>query len=157
MFTSKHHDGYCNWPSTYSYGWNSMDVGPKRDVVGELKKAFDERHPDLHFGLYYSLYEWFNPIYVKDRENNFTTRLFFKNLNYFLGSTSYFSISRRHREFVENKMWPEMKELVTKYEPHVLWVDGDWETYPSYWDSQGIMAWMYNESPSRDSIVTNDR
>ncbi len=54
-------------------------------------------------------------------------------------------------------MWPEMKELVTKYEPHVLWVDGDWETYPSYWDSQGIMAWMYNESPSRDSIVTNDR
>ena len=75
MFTSKHHDGYCNWPSTYSYGWNSVDVGPNRDVIGELKKAFDERHPDIHFGLYYSLYEWFNPIYMKDRANNFTTRL----------------------------------------------------------------------------------
>jgi alpha-L-fucosidase len=38
VFTSKHHDGYCNWPSSYSYGWNSMDVGPKRDVVGELQQ-----------------------------------------------------------------------------------------------------------------------
>ena len=74
VFTSKHHDGYCNWPSTYSYGWNSMAVGPRRNVIGELSDAFRTNHPDIHFGLYYSLFEWFNPIYVRDRENNFTTR-----------------------------------------------------------------------------------
>ena len=74
VFTSKHHDGFTNWPSTYTFGWNSKDIGPKRDVIGELKKAFQQRHPDLHFGLYYSLFEWFNPMYLKDKANRFTTR-----------------------------------------------------------------------------------
>lgn len=34
-FTSKHHEGYTNWPSKYSWNWNSMDVGPGRDIVGK--------------------------------------------------------------------------------------------------------------------------
>ena len=38
VFTSKHHDGFTNWPSTYTFGWNSMDVGAKRNVVGEEGK-----------------------------------------------------------------------------------------------------------------------
>ena len=74
VFTSKHHDGFTNWPSSYTYGWNSMDIGPKKDVLKELKTAFTERHPDLHFGLYYSLFEWYNPIYLKDKNNNYATR-----------------------------------------------------------------------------------
>jgi alpha-L-fucosidase len=51
-----------------------MDIGPKKDVLKELKTAFTERHPDLHFGLYYSLFEWYNPIYLKDKNNNYATR-----------------------------------------------------------------------------------
>ena len=82
VFTSKHHDGFTNWPSTYTFGWNSEDIGPKRDVVGELKKAF-ERHPDVHFGLYYSLFEWFNPMFLQDQSNQFTTRCDFKTSNIF--------------------------------------------------------------------------
>ncbi len=74
VFTSKHHDGFCNWPSTYTYGWNSMAVGAQRNVLGELSAAFRSRHPDVHFGLYYSLFEWFNPIYLKDKGNKFATR-----------------------------------------------------------------------------------
>ena len=26
----------------------------------------------IHFGLYYSLFEWFNPLYLSDQEANFT-------------------------------------------------------------------------------------
>lgn len=74
VFTSKHHDGFANWASAYSYGWNSQAIGAKRDVLGELKSAFEEHHPDIHFGLYYSLYEWFHPVYLKDKESNFTSR-----------------------------------------------------------------------------------
>ena len=34
VLTSKHHEGFTNWPSKQSFSWNSMDVGPKRDLVG---------------------------------------------------------------------------------------------------------------------------
>ena len=47
VLTSKHHDGYCLWPSkeaSTSYGmpWNSVVSGPKRDLVGDLTTAVRE-------------------------------------------------------------------------------------------------------------------
>jgi len=45
---SSHHDHFDNWDSTY-HEWNSVKVGPKRDIVGELKKAADKH--GLRFGL----------------------------------------------------------------------------------------------------------
>jgi len=34
VLTSKHHEGYTLWPSIYSFSWNSMNVGPQKDLVG---------------------------------------------------------------------------------------------------------------------------
>ena len=41
LLVSKHHDGYCLWPSRYSPGWNSVETGPHRDICGELTEAQD--------------------------------------------------------------------------------------------------------------------
>lgn len=54
-----------------------MDVGPHRDLVGELSDAIRSQ-TKLHFGLYHSMFEWFNPLYKKDAMNNFTTQEFVK-------------------------------------------------------------------------------
>lgn len=54
-------------------------------------------------------------------------------------------------------MQPEMEELIREFTPDVLWVDGDWEAQPEYFESQKFLAWLYNESPSKDTVVTNDR
>jgi alpha-L-fucosidase len=54
-------------------------------------------------------------------------------------------------------MLPEMRELITTFEPQVLWSDGDWEAVPEYFGSKDFLAWLYNDSPVKDVIVTNDR
>lgn len=77
VLTTKHHEGYTLWPSKSSFSWNSMDVGPRRDIVGEFSRAV-RKSRKLHLGLYHSLFEWFNPLYLLDKESNFTTRNFVK-------------------------------------------------------------------------------
>ena len=50
VLTSKHVEGFTNWPSKVSFNWNAMDVGPKRDLVGGfniLKDVLATHHPTL--------------------------------------------------------------------------------------------------------------
>ncbi|CAG9862030.1 unnamed protein product [Phyllotreta striolata] len=132
VLTSKHHEGYTLWPSKYSYSWNAVDVGPGRNVLGDLATAV--RAKNLTFGVYHSLYEWYNPIYASDKASQW-----------------------KSREFVDNKILPEMKELVEAYHPSIVWSDGDWEAPDTYWKSTEFLAWLYNDSPVKDYVVVNDR
>lgn len=78
VLTSKHHDGYALWPSKYSYSWNSVDVGPHRNIIAELSDAI-RTNTSLKFGLYHSLYEWFNPMYLGDKQKSFSDNVFVVN------------------------------------------------------------------------------
>mgnify|MGYP000853058046 CR=1 FL=1 len=132
VLTSKHHEGFTNWCSKNSFNWNSCDGGPRRDIVGELTDAV--RAEGLHMGLYHSIFEWFHPLYLQDKANNFTTR-----------------------RFVDEVYYPEAIEINTKYQPDLIWSDGDWEANSSYWRSPELLAWLYNEAPNRDKVIVNDR
>ena len=37
VLTSKHHEGFCLWPCPASWNWNSVDVGPHRDLAGDRR------------------------------------------------------------------------------------------------------------------------
>jgi len=127
VLTSKHHEGFTLWPSRHAWNWNAMDVGPQRDLLGDLTKAV--RAKNLKMGYYYSLLEWYHPLYKKETIN----------------------------QYVESHMLPQMKELVTAYQPDVFWTDGEWD-YPSETlRSTQFLAWLYNESPVKDKVVVNDR
>ena len=65
VLTSKHHEGWCNFKNSYHWNWNSIDEGPKRDLVGDLTASV--RKAGLHMGLYHSLREWYNPAYIMVR------------------------------------------------------------------------------------------
>lgn len=131
VLTSKHHDGFCLWPNkhaelTWGFPWSSDQVGPRRDLVGDLFKALNKT--SVKPGLYFSLYEWFNPLWQFDK-------------------------SRYAREHA----MPQLYELINRYEPWVIWSDGDWDATPEQWESPEFLAWLYNESAVRDRIVANDR
>lgn len=55
-----------------------MDVGPHRDIVGDLANSI-RTNTSLKFGLYHSLFEWFNPMYLNDKQQSFEDNLFVVN------------------------------------------------------------------------------
>ena len=61
VLTSKHHDGFCLWPSAESKGYNSVNGAAKRDLLGDLNEAVI--NAGLRSGFYYSLFEWEHPDY----------------------------------------------------------------------------------------------
>ena len=131
VLTSKHHDGFCLWPNktanqTWGFDWNAMDVGPHRDLLGDLFTAV--RKTSVHAGMYFSLYEWFNPLWKSDP-----------------------------KKYATQHVWPQMKELINTYQPDVFWTDGDWDASAATWKSQEFLAWLYNESPVKNNVVTYDR
>jgi alpha-L-fucosidase len=58
---------------------------------------------------------------------------------------------------VAEHVWPQMKDLINTYRPDVFWTDGEWEASDTLWQSTQFLAWLYNESPVKDKVVTYDR
>ncbi len=131
-FVSKHHDAFTLWPSYYSWNWNSVDIGPHRDILGEILDACEKR--GITRGVYYSLLEWTHPVMQRPDPANA-------------------DISK----YAEEKMIPQMKELIEKYRPKILFTDGEWSYHSEKWRSLEFLTWLFNESGVKDEIVINDR
>jgi alpha-L-fucosidase len=146
VLTAKHHDGFCLWPtkSPYKKGWNSMDVGPKRDLVGDLTRAV--RAKGLRMGLYYSIIEW---------ETNWTHRT---ETGYFIPKRLVDKYGIPEDKYVDDHMIPQLKELVMNYQPAVIFGDaGEWDRTAEEWKTLDFLALLYNRAPNRDEVVVNDR
>ena len=130
LLVSKHHDGYCLWPSQYAPGWNSVETGPHRDICGELTEAV--RKKGLKMGFYYSLPEWKSDIHrwYVDPDDSIGT-------------------------YVDTHMIPQFKELVTRYKPTVLFTDGEWRNSAEQWHATELISWYYNTVG--DEAIVNDR
>jgi len=131
VLTSKHHEGFCLWHSQEAnrdWGtlWNSVDVGPRRDLLGDLANAV--RSKGLKMGFYYSLYEWFNPLYQRD-----------------------------FARFRDEHFFPQFKDVVSKYKPSIIFADGEWEHTAEEWKAPQLLAWLYNDSGCGEDLIINDR
>jgi alpha-L-fucosidase len=58
---------------------------------------------------------------------------------------------------VDQHLFPQFKDLVSKYKPAIIFSDGEWDLPSKDWKSEELLAWLYNESPSKDEVVVNDR
>jgi alpha-L-fucosidase len=120
VLTAEHHDGFSNWDSQIN-PWNSVNMGPKRDLVGDLGKAVRK------YGLKYA------PSYHRERHTGF-----FAKKKYVVNSEPRNDIAEEikrvpeaailygpfnySKEFVDDYV-ARWKEIQDKYNPDFLWID----------------------------------
>lgn len=102
--TTKHHEGFCLWPSAYTQ-YTVANTPYKKDLLGQMVKAFNDEGIDVHF--YFSVLDWSHPDYRSDIKTADDEAAF-----------------ARFLDFTEN----QLRELATQY-PTVkdFWFDGTWD------------------------------
>ncbi len=147
---SKHHSGFCLWPSSYTHR-DVMDMGPKRDIMSPLAEACRKR--GMKFGFYFSLSEWEYPL-LKDGGQlaNFSWNKeipFSKDMEY--KASGKIAV----KDFVNEYIIPQAAEFIEKYSPDILWFDADWADKASALGGYDIAAYFYNVS--KKPVAVNDR
>jgi alpha-L-fucosidase len=137
---TKHHDGYCLWP-TKTKELHAGNVGPKRDLVGPYVEAF--RNAGLKVGLYISLIDWEDPDFASmPASQRFSSPV----------HPVQFDPARWNR-FLQ-KTFKQVEELLTNYgKIDVMWFDvpgwgGD------IWHADELKMMMLQLQPH---IICNDR
>lgn len=102
--TTKHHEGFCLWPSQYTQ-YTVANTPYKKDILGELVKAYNDAGIDVHF--YFSVLDWSHP-----------------DWRYSIKSEADSLAFQRFLKFTDN----QLRELATRY-PTVkdFWFDGTWD------------------------------
>ena len=132
VLTAKHGDEFALWPSKYTHR-NAMEMGPRRDLAGDLLKAV--RQSGLKMGFYHNTtYTFWDPRYPGrdwvDYMNNSIKEL----------------VDLDHPSI----LWGDVLEGPIK----------DWQGKPlpaDYWNSKEVLAYFYNHSEDPAEVVANDR
>jgi alpha-L-fucosidase len=134
VITSKHHEGFCLWDSKVTQ-YDIMEASPfKRDILKELSDACKKHGVKLCF--YHSIMDWHQP----DAESK---------KDYTHQNTPNPDWSRYRETYLK----PQLKELIEKYDPAVLWFDGEW--IPEWTEDQGRDLYNYLRSLKPNLIINN--
>ena len=150
---AEHHDGWSNWNSTIN-PWNSMKMGPHRDIVGELSKAIHGRGLKLVTSFH------------KDRN----LQLFQQDATKWLDDTSYFPYNPNmptsstdpllrilygnipKEQFYKNWLG-ELKELIDNYSPDLIYFDSKMAKIPDSLKRQFVAYYFNNSVKQKKQVV----
>ena len=124
IFTTKHHDGFCMWPSKYTE-YTIANTPYKNDIVKELVDAYTEEGIDVY--LYFSIIDWNHPGYISGGNiNSPQIKQAFQSAE---GYNPFQSVEERgkydeFKAFTRNQLL-ELLELYTDIKG--LWFDGSWD------------------------------
>jgi alpha-L-fucosidase len=133
VITSKHHDGFCLWPSDLT-DWCIKSTPFQRDPLKELADAC--REAGIRLCFYYSIMDWHHPDWPKRRpwHDKATGE---PNMD-------------RYVQYMKG----QIKELITRYGPiGILWFDGEWED--PWTHERGVDLYNYVRSLQPDIIINN--
>ncbi len=124
IFTTKHHDGFCMWPSKFT-DYTIEHTPFKRDIVRELVDAYSAEGIDVY--LYFSIIDWSHPGYVSGGNINDpeVRRSFRSDPDY-----NPFRSKEEEERYEDFKVFTrnQLLELLDNYsEIKGLWFDGSWD------------------------------
>ncbi|WP_329252314.1 alpha-L-fucosidase [Streptomyces canus] len=153
VITAKHHEGYAMWDSnvagfkdaTGTKLYNLHDFGGvQTDPLMNLKNECESR--GIKFCLYYSILDWDHPSQTDRHDNGLTT------MSSQAARTAYIA-----------DMKAQLQELLDRYDPALLWFDGDWfgepagPTLENWWleaDGVDLYNWLMARKPN---LIVNER
>lgn len=134
VLTSKHHDGFCLWPSEYT-DYHIGNTPFKRDVMRELADACAKH--GIQFCTYHSICDWYHPDYPLGSPG---------------GSTKKPNPDMpRYYEYLRN----QTREILENYGPlGIMWFDGEWEEPWTLEYGNELYAYLKGLQPT---LVINNR
>lgn len=144
-----HHDGFAMYKSNTTR-WNAFDMGPKRDVLGELFK--EGRQQGLIMGA--SSHYAFNWSFYNKKDKFDTTDPEFSDLYSTKGKNLEEPVSAEFKQ----KWWDRTVDLIDNYQPDILWFDFYLDT-PDFADLRPkLAAYYYNKGLEwGKEVVINDK
>lgn len=139
---AEHHDGFSMYDNSYSR-WDSVEMGPKRDVIAELKEATSK--VGLHFGLSSHRAEnwWFfdgGRAFPSDVQDPEFRDLYGPAVN---RKTSEEGLTPPNKEFLDDWLLRTV-EIVDKYEPELIWFDWWMASEPFHEHVKKFAGYYYN-------------
>ena len=159
-----HHDGFLLWGSKVNR-WNAMNMGPKRDIYGEIAKAV-RKYDDMkllatfHHGRTFGYATGFME---KDGKKPARTE---KNKNWDIWNPEYNDFYWNEAigastEVFAAQWQAKIREVVDKYNPDCIWFDGlntaMRNNHPSEQQVREVLAYYLNEAAKKgqDVVVCN--
>ena len=141
VITSKHHDGFSMFDSKVS-AYDIVDATPYgKDPMKALSEECKKQ--GLKFCFYYSIMDWHHPSQYVDAQG--------KDPHAGDGNNK---IEEGKKDEYVKYMKQQLKELVTQYDPAVLWFDGEWVGWWTEQDGKDLYNYVRSLKPA---IVVNNR
>lgn len=147
-----HHDGFCIWDTKFTR-WNSVNMGPKRDLYGDFVAELRKNNMPVlatfhHIRTFNWYLPWAGPFWtVPDT----VQRKKYAGKNYDIFNPEFGDlywneeVGRKKEDFI--KEWRnKVTEVVDNYKPDMIWFDGGaFQEEKSARDVQELLAYYYNK------------
>ena len=153
---AEHHDGFSMWDSEIT-PWNSMDKGPKKDITGELAKAFRKRDLKLITTFHHA-----RNLQRFEEETDGEGRKVYRTSHYpfFEGTPptsddpelKYLYGNIPEAQWLEEVWIGKLKEVIDKYHPDIIWFDSWLDRIPETYQ-QEFCAYYLNDAAKQGKEV----
>jgi len=145
VITAKHHDGFAMYDSKVS-DYDIVDSTPYgKDVIAELSREC--KKAGIKFCTYYSILDWHHPSQEPTRVGLDADA---DTFDIYGNNTMKEGQKEEYRKF----MMAQLNEIITQYDPEVLWFDGGWVKWWNHQDGRDLQKYIRDLKPT---IIHNNR